>query len=179
MGSHSLHWRYSWLRDWTWVSHIAGRSFTVWVTGEAQQCSIIALNTLYWIPDLSLPFAHIFFRVIYLSPLFSTEVSTWKLPSKCSLINDLMSVQFSCSNSLWPHGLQHTRLPCPSPTPGACSNSCPSGRWCHPTISSSVTPFSCLSSFPASGFFPMSQFFTSGGQSIGVLALASVLPMNI
>ena len=93
------------------------------------------------------------------------------------------SVHFSCSvvsNSLWPHGLQHARLPCPSPTPGACSNSCPSSRWCHPTISSSVVPFpSCLQSFPASGSFPMSQFFTSGGQSIGISASASVLPMNI
>ena len=84
------------------------------------------------------------------------------------------------SNSLWPHGLQHTRLPCPSPTPRACSNSCPLSWWCHPTISSSVvSSFSCLQSFPASGSFPMSQFFTSGGQSIGASALASVLPMNI
>ena len=73
------------------------------------------------------------------------------------------------------------RLPCPSPTPGAYSNSCPSSRWCHPTISSSVVPFSsCLQSFPASGSFSIqSQFFTSGGQSIGVSASASVLPMNI
>ena len=76
--------------------------------------------------------------------------------------------------------LQYTRLPCPSLTPGAYSNSCPLSRWCHPTISSSVFPFSsCLQSFPASGSFPMSQFFPSGGQSIGVSASASVLPMNI
>ena len=92
-------------------------------------------------------------------------------------------VQFShsvLSNSLWPHGLQHTRLPCPSPTPGAYSNSCPLSWWSHPIISSSVVPFSsCLQSFPASGFFPMSQFFTSGGQSVGISASASVLPMNI
>ena len=91
--------------------------------------------------------------------------------------------QFSCSvmsDSLRPHGLQHARLPCPLPTTRACSNSCPSSQWCHPTISSSVVPFSsCLQSFPASGSFPMSQFSTSGGQSIGVLASASVLPMNI
>ena len=72
------------------------------------------------------------------------------------------------SNSLQPHGLQHARLPCPSPTPRTCSNSCPSSQWCHPAISCSVVPFSsCLQSFPASGSFPMSQFFTSGGQSIG------------
>ena len=84
------------------------------------------------------------------------------------------------SDSLRPHRLPHARLPCPSPTPGACSNSCPSHRWCHPTISSSVIPFSsCLQSFPALGSFQKSQFFTSGGQSIGVSASASVLPMNI
>ena len=84
------------------------------------------------------------------------------------------------SDSLRPHGLQHARPPCPSPTPGAWSKSCPSSWWCYPTISSSVIPFSsCLQSFPASGSFPMSQFFASGGQSIGVSASASVLPMNI
>ena len=83
------------------------------------------------------------------------------------------------SDSLRHHGLQHARLPCPSSTPGACSNSCPSSRWCHPTVPSSVIPFSCPQSFPASGSFAMSQFFTSGGQSFGVSASASVLPMNI
>ena len=92
------------------------------------------------------------------------------------------SVEFSCSvvsDSLWLHRLQHTRPPCLSPIPRACSYSCPSSRWYHPTISSSVVPFSCLQSFSIPGCFPMSQFFTSGGQSIGVSALASVLPMNI
>ena len=77
------------------------------------------------------------------------------------------SVQFSSlvvPDSLRPHGLQHTRLPCPSPTPRAYSNSCPSSQWCHPTISSSVVPFSCVQSFPASGSFPVSQLFTSGVQ---------------
>ena len=83
------------------------------------------------------------------------------------------------NDSLQPQVLQHARLPCPSPFSRACSNSCPLGWWCHPTISSSVVPFSCLQSFPASGAFPVSQFFTSGGQSIGASALASVLPMNI
>ena len=95
----------------------------------------------------------------------------------------LSSVQFSgsvVSEFLWPHGLQHTRVPYPSPTPGVHSDSCPSSQWCHPTISSSVIPFfSCLQSFQASGYFQMSQFFAWGGQSIGVSALASVLPMNI
>ena len=93
------------------------------------------------------------------------------------------SVQFSrsvVSDSLWPHGPQHARPPCPSPTPGVYSNSCPSRQWCHPTISSSVVPFSsCLQSFPASGSFQMSQLFASGGQSIGISASTSVLPMNI
>ena len=92
-------------------------------------------------------------------------------------------VQFNhsvVSNSLRPNGLKHARPPCPSPTPGAYSNSCPLSRWCHPTVSSSVIPFSsCLQSFPAIGSFPMSQFFTLGGQSIGVSASTSVLPMNI
>ena len=81
---------------------------------------------------------------------------------------------------LRPNGLQHDRLPCPSPTPGACSNSCPLSRWCHPTISSSVIPFSSFpQSFPASGSFQMSQFFASGGQSVGASVSASVLPVNI
>ena len=92
------------------------------------------------------------------------------------------SVQFSgsvMSNSLWLHGLQHTRLPCPSPTLGACSNSCPSSQWCHPTFLSSVISFpSCLQSFQASGSFAMSQFFPSISQSTGASASASVLAMN-
>ena len=92
-------------------------------------------------------------------------------------------VQFSpsvVSDSLWPHGLQHTGLLCPSPSPRACSNSCPLSQWCYPTISSSVISLSsCLQSFPASGSFPMNQFFTSGDQSIEVSASASVLPVNI
>ena len=98
------------------------------------------------------------------------------------LVFKFTSVQFSCSvvsDSLWPHGLQHARLPCPSSTLGAYSNSCPLSRWCHPTISSSVISFSsCLQSFPASGSFPRSQFFPSVDLSIGASASASVLPMN-
>ena len=93
----------------------------------------------------------------------------------------ISSVQFSrsvMSDSFWPHGLQHARLPCPSPTPWVYSNSCPLSWWCHPTISFSVVP-SSLQSFPASGSFRMSEFFTSGGQRIGVSASTSVLPMNI
>ena len=98
-------------------------------------------------------------------------------------INLLLLLLFSHSvtyDSFRPHGLQHARLPCPSPSPRVCSNSCSSSRWHHPTISSVVVSFSsCLHSFPASGSFPMSQFFESVGQSIGASASASVLPMNI
>ena len=98
-------------------------------------------------------------------------------------LNIFCGFQFSCSvvsDSLWPHGLQHARPPCLPPTPKVYSNSCPLSQWCHPTISASVIPFSFhLQPVPASWSFPMSQFFASGGQSIGVSALATVLPMNI
>ena len=125
----------------------------------------------------------------------NAEFSSAEAPSWICMFS---SVQFSCSvvsDSLWPHGLQHARFPCPSLTPGVYSNSCPKNKnknknscplsqWCHPTISSSVIPFSShLQPFAASGSFAClpwkSQFVTSGGQSIGVLASASVLPMNI
>ena len=117
-------------------------------------------------------------------------VKWYDINSKCEKLRILVSleilqvwspVQFSCSvvsDSLRLHGLQHTKLLCPSPTPGVYSNLCPLSWWCHPTISSSVVPFSsCPQSLPASGSFPMSQFFASGGQSIGLSA--SVLPMSI
>ena len=98
------------------------------------------------------------------------------------IINIFTSFKFSpsvMSDSLWPHDPQHTRPPCPSPAPGVYPNPCPLSRWCHETISSSVVPFSsCPQSFTASGSFQMSRLFTSGGQSIGVSASASVLPMN-
>ena len=98
----------------------------------------------------------------------STHCFPWRVQFSCSVVSD----------SLRPHGLQHARLPCPSPTPRAYSNSYPLSQWCHPIILSSVVPFSsCLQSFPGLGCFPMSQFFTSGGQSIGVSA--SALSVNI
>ena len=101
----------------------------------------------------------------------------------CGQLGLFSSVQLShsvMSNSLQPHELQHARPRCPSPTPRVYSNSCLLSQWCHPTISSSGVPFSShLQSFPASGSFPKSQFFTSGGQNIGVSASASVFPMNI
>ena len=100
--------------------------------------------------------------------------------SKFLVLTLFSSVQFShsvMSNSLWPYGLQHARLPCPSPAPRVCSNSCPLSQWCHPTISSSIIPFSCLQSSPVSGSFSNSRLFASGGQSIGTSA--SVLSLNI
>ena len=115
---------------------------------------------------------------ILLSVNYSSFLLLWFLER----INKLGTVQFShsvISNSLWPHGLQHARPPCPSPIPGVHPNPCPLSWWCHSTISSSVVPFSCLQFFPASGSFPMSHFFTSGGQSIGVSASTSVLPVNV
>ena len=96
-----------------------------------------------------------------------------------ALLCQFSSVAQVMSNFLQPHEPQHARPPCPSPTPRVHPNPSPSSRWCHPTISSSVVPFSCLQSFPASGSFQMSQHFASGGQSIGVSASASVIPMNI
>ena len=121
----------------------------------------------------------------YVSPLKPQQQLSCKRPRSIHQLylaerNKLMwySVQFSSSvvsHSLQPHGLWHTRLPCPSPTPRVYSNSCPLSRRCHPTITSSVIPFSCLQLFPAPGSFPTSQFFISGGQNIGVSASESVL----
>ena len=99
--------------------------------------------------------------------------------TRMNLEHILLLFSHSSCLTLRPHGLQHARIICPSPSPGACSNSCPSSLWCHPATSYSVVPFSCPQSFPASGSFPMSQLFTSGGQSIGASASTSVLPMNI
>ena len=116
------------------------------------------------------------------TPLYTYLEEQYTTTQFSNQIKMISSVQFSCSvvsDSLRSHGPQHARPPCLSPTPGVHSNSCPLSRWCHPTISSSVVPFSCPQSFPASGFFQMSQLLASGGQSIGVSASASVLPMNI
>ena len=104
--------------------------------------------------------------------------SSFGFPISCYQFSYQFSSAAVMPDSLRTHGLQHARLPSPSPTPRVYSDSCLLSRWCHPTISSSVIPFSCLQSCPASGSFPMSQF-SSGGQSIGVSASASVLPMNI
>ena len=130
------------------------------------------------------PFIHVFFffkkefivvELLYIAVL----VSSVEQSESAISVHQFSSVTQSC-RTLWPHGLQHARLPCPSPTPGAGSNSCPLSQWSHPTILSSVIPFSsCLQSFPKSGSFPRSQFFASGNQSIGVSVSASVPTMNI
>ena len=117
-----------------------------------------------------------------ISELFMSHGGLRHQPAWEGIFEGISSVQFSLSvvsSSLRPHESQHARPPCPSPTPGVYSNSCPSSQWCHPPISSSVIPFSsCLQSFPASGSFLSSQFFTSGGQSIRISASTSVLPVN-
>ena len=124
-------------------------------------------------------FVYLFFQLAIITPC----KPHWLWYCHCAKLDYHSSVQFSSSvvsDSLWTHGLHHTRLPCPPPTPRAGSNSCPLSRWCHPTISSFIAPFSsCLQSFPASGSSLMSQFFTLVGQSIGASASAAVLPMNI
>ena len=115
--------------------------------------------------------------IYHTTPKICPKFGKNKVIYTCSVDAMTQVSQFSrsvMSDSLRPHGLQHARPPCPSPTTGACSNSCPSSQWCHPTISSSVVPFSCLQYFPASGSFLMSQFFASGGQSTGVSASVSV-----
>ena len=143
---------------------ILGHIFNLWLHAF--------LNYFYWIFAVK---DKVISSLIFSFILFDVHTN--------NIVIFYISVQFShsvMSDSLRPQGLQHARPPCPSPTPGVHSNSCPLSRWCHPTISSSVVPFSsCPQSLPASGSFQMSQFFTSGDQSIGVSALTSVLPMNI
>ena len=157
---------------------------TLWITARQAPLSMGFFRQEYWSrlscpPPGNLPKPRIK-PMSLLSPASTGGFFATVWPGKLLLKG---SVQFSLSvmcDSLWPRRLQHTRLPCPSPTPGACSNSFPSSQWCHPTISSSVIPLSsCPLSFPASGSLLMSQFFTSDGQNIGDSASASVLPMNI
>ena len=174
-----------------------------WVSSSLQVAKVLELQLQY--QALSLIFRVDFFRIDLicllskgLSRVFS-RTTIWKASihesakSYCLLGKKFVSlgikytliigsVQFSCSvvsDSSQPHESEHTRPLCPSPPPGVYPNSCPSSRWCHPAISSSVVPFSsCPQSLPASGSFPMSQLFTWGGRSVGVSASASVLPMN-
>ena len=155
---------------------VACQGLPWWVSGKEPTCQLSRHGFHPWsekIPHVGAakPMHHNYWACA----LEPWSHNCWSLPacSPCS------ATRVSLVAQSWPHGLQHTRLPCPSPTPRVCSNSCPSSRWCHPASSSSVVPFSShLQSFPASGSFQMSQFFTSGGQSIGVSASASVLPMK-
>ena len=176
-------------------SHSSGGSYPLWILVTAPSSVTFCLGM---VQTLCCWQSIILNQLFLVSPVLACtfiEDNSIKLSSVSSLhvlfvffwelvwYQMLASVQFShsvVSDSLQPHGLQHARPRCPSPTPRAYSNSCPLSRWCPPAISSSVIPFSsCLQYFPASGSFPMSQFFASGGQSIGVSASASVLPMNI
>ena len=162
-------------RDWTEVSCIADRFFyrlSHQVSPRTQEWVVGLLHVRLVLYQLSY---RVSFSLCFLS------LKSHKIIWNGNFNNMLVNYQFSCSvmsNSLWPHGLTHTRLPCPSPTARGCSNSCPLSQWCHPTISSSVILFSsCLQLFLVSGSFPMSQSFASCGQNIG--ASVSVLLLNI
>ena len=194
MGCHFLLRESSHPRDWTLVSCIAGRFFTIWATREAQQLSqpiwdkvsgvSRTFHSIHLYQKYNLQFFSLYVDWLFtpFALIVSFNAKTFLILMKtdylfffcCLCFGDIGSVKFShsvVSNSLQPHILQHTRLCCPSLTPRACSNSCPPSPWCHPSISSSVIPFSSsLQSFSESGFFPMSQIFSSGGQSVGALA---------
>ena len=152
----------TWLSDWTRT--------TRWILALVKCCPIRRVSTTDWI-----------LKAILRGKKYTLLIKV--LLSDSSLLGSTDLLLFShsvVSSPLQLHGLQHARLPCPSLSPEVCSNSCPLSWWYHPTISSSVTPFSsCLQSFPASGSLPMSQLFASGNQSIVTVGSASVLPMNI
>ena len=194
----------SWLRDRTHISCLADRFFTTETPGKPYKCMCIVAaaqrRSGKWPRgDTPRPRSGVVIALSWNGRVEILQVQGQKNPSKMVGIGEAVrrypkskgkkekphqdcSVQFShsvVSDSLRPHGLQHARPPCPSPTPRVYSSSCPSSWWCHPAISSSVVPFSsCPQSLPASGSFPMSQLFAWGGQSIEFSASASVLPMN-
>jgi len=165
-------------RDWTWVSCIAGSMFINWATREAQKFSLYQDKWLYAILKHYCMFQT---KRCCMLKVIVTSIYLLYCYKRIKDFSSLLLLSHSVmSDSLPPHRLQHASLPCPSPSPGICSNSCPLGWWSHPTISSSAVPFSsCLQSFSVLGFFLMSQLFASGGQSIGISASVSVLPMNI
>ena len=163
------------------------RAWSIWDRSKSDKC-----RWLFWAchsprnvprirkPEIIIPLGH-----YHLCSWKAGFIRIRQISSRCTMRTTVLGTELllSCSvvsNPLQPHGVQHARLPSSSLSPGACSNSCPWSQWCHSTISSSIVPLSsCLQSFPASGSFPVSQFFPSGGQSIGVSASALVLPMNI
>ena len=151
---------------------MTGRKYLLLIYQNIQRIHTTQHRQKYWL------FANALWKAVNLKRCTRGQLTLFCLSSvQFSSVQFIRSVM---SDSLWPHELQHARPPCPSPNPGDHSNSRPSSRWCHPAISSSVVPFSsCPQSLPASGSFPVSQLFAWGGQSIGVSALASVLPMNI
>ena len=160
-------------KSWTWLSEWTD---TDWLNLKIELLDGYHLQTL-------LEYIYCFLYVIYISLFYAfifLRSSLQEINKKLKEMNQFSQFSHSVvSDSLWPHGPQHVRPPCPSPTPRVYPNPCPLSRWCHPTISSSVVPFSsCPQFFTASGSFQMSQFFTSGGQSIGVSASTSVLPMS-
>ena len=155
------------------VSCTAVRFSTTVSPRKSYSASLSLYNTYHYI------FCMIFFFWYHLN-VSSMKVRNLICFIHCYILSTYKFSQSVMSNSLQPHGLQHARLPWPSQTPGACSNSCPSSQWCHPTISSSVVPFSSsLQSYPASGSFQWASYFTSAGLSIGASASILVFPMNI
>ena len=179
--------------QWAWVQFLVGelKSHMLYNVAKKKRVGAYRMMEMFW--NLSIvvrsqvsSFIKIHWIVqfkLYINKVDKNIFQVFISSEMYSFIGNMQKNKFSCSvvsDSLWPHGLHYARLPCTSPTPGACSNSCLSSWWCHPIVSSSVVPFSsCLQSFPASGSFPVSQFFISDGQSIAVSASASVLPMNI
>ena len=141
---------------------------------DTEEYSALVWSQFRWTSEIMMPMPDdaVMWWALYIKPKF------WNL-TEGNWFSSVSSVAQSCPCQLWPHGLQHARPPCPSPTPGASSNACPSSRWCHPTVLSSVPYPSCLPSSPAPRSFPVRQFLPLSGQSIGVSASSSVLQMNI
>ena len=160
------------------------KHLTIWITGNTLSHISLKSFCIPFLDPISPAVPQPLFREAisyFVFTIFLLFFILYYISMYLEATNNLILLLFShsvVSNSLRLHGLQHAMLPCPSLSPGVCSNSCPLSQWCHPTISSSVIPFSCLQFFPGSGSFLMSQFFVSGGQSIGAPASASILPMN-
>ena len=181
---HSVAWRAVKRKLLFLVSLVVARKQTVRIGKEDIEVRSSLILLANWKPSFLLaqmPAAASLLLMIFLMALMPPN--GWKNNTLRLLLQRFNLLLFSCqimSDSLWPHELHYARLPCPLPTPRVCSDSCPLNRWCHPTISSSATPFSfCPQSFPGFRSLTMSQLFKSGGQSIGASVSASILPMNI